>query len=143
MKIVKSLFISLILSLSFISSSKATELIFQFTNPAFGGNPLYGSYYLQSAQMQNIFKEKKESWFKSKSLIERFTDSFTSQLLYRMSDYILDQLFGEDNTLPESPMTYTIGNFRIEYNPSGDYYTFTITDLSTGESSTIQVPKFM
>jgi len=143
MKIIKFLFISLILSLSFISSSKATELIFQFTNPSFGGNPLYGSYYLQSAQMQNIFKEKKESWFKSKSLIERFTDSFTSQLLYRMSDYILDQLFGEDNTLPESPMTYTIGNFRIEYNPSGDYYTFTITDLSTGESTTIQVPKIM
>jgi curli production assembly/transport component CsgF len=143
MKIVKFFFISLILSLSFISSSKATELIFQFTNPAFGGNPLYGSYYLQSAQMQNIFKEKEESWFKSKSLIERFTDSFTSQLLYRMSDYILDQLFGEDNTLPESPMTYTIGNFRIEYDPSGDYYTFTITDLSTGESSTIQVPKIM
>jgi curli production assembly/transport component CsgF len=143
MKIIKFLFISLILSLSFISSSKATELIFQFTNPSFGGNPLYGSYYLQSAQMQNIFKEKKESLFKSKSLIERFTDSFTSQLLYRMSDYILDQLFGEDNTLPNSPMTYTIGNFRIEYDPSGDYYTFTITDLSTGESTTIQVPKFM
>jgi curli production assembly/transport component CsgF len=143
MKIVKYLFISLILSLNFISSSKAAELIFQFTNPSFGGNPLYGSYYLQSAQMQNVFKEKKDSLFQPKSLIERFTDSFTNQLLYRMSDYILDQLFGKDNTLPDSPKTYTIGNFRIEYNPSGDYYTFTITDLSTGESTTIQVPKVM
>jgi len=143
MKIVKFLFISLILSLSFISSSKATELIFQFTNPAFGGNPLYGSYYLQSAQMQNVFKEKKLPLFKPKSLIERFTDSFTSQLLYRMSDYILDQLFGEDNTLPDGYWYYKIGNFKIEYNPTDDYYTFTITDLSTGESTTIQVPKFM
>jgi curli production assembly/transport component CsgF len=143
MKTVKILFISLILSLSFISSSKSAELIFQFTNPSFGGNPLYGSYYLQTAQMQNVFKEKKESLFQPKSLIERFTDSFTSQLLYRMSDYVLDQLFGKDNTLPDSPKTYTIGNFRIEYNPSGDYYTFTITDLSTGESTTIQVPKVM
>ncbi|PMP97067.1 MAG: hypothetical protein C0169_04045 [Thermodesulfobacterium geofontis] len=67
--------------------------------------------------MQNNFKEKREPLFKSKSLIERFTDSFTNLLLYRMSDYILDQLFGE-NGLPTEPQTYQIGNFRIEYDPT-------------------------
>jgi curli production assembly/transport component CsgF len=140
MKIAKILLMSFILSLSFISLSNASELVFQFTNPSFGGNPLYGSYYLQSAQMQNIFKEKQEPLFKSKSLIERFTDSFTNLLLYRMSDYILDKLFGE-NGLPTEPQTYQIGNFRIKYDPTGDSYIFTIIDISTGESTTIEVPK--
>ena len=93
--------------------------------------------------MQNTFKEEEEPWFEEKSLIERFTDSFTSQLLYRMSDYILDQIFGPEGTLPNEYQSYTIGNFRIEYIPSSDYYTFTITDLSTGESTTIQIPNFM
>lgn len=141
MKLAKTFLITFILSLSFISFSNATELVFQFTNPSFGGNPLYGSFYLQSAQMQNIFKEKREPWYKPKSLLERFTESFTSQLLYRMSDYILDNLFGDDNQLPDSPVTYTIGNFIIDYDPTGENYVFTITDLSTGETTTIEVPK--
>lgn len=140
---IKKFLAGFILSLGLTSLSNATELVFQFTNPSFGGNPLYGSFYLQSAQMQNIFKEKMEDWWRERSLIERFTESFTSQLLYRMSDYILDQIFGEDNQLPDSPKTYIIGNFKIDYDPTGDYYVFTITDLSTGESTTIEVPKIM
>ncbi len=139
MKIKKFFLLGSLLSLT--SLSHATELVFQFTNPSFGGNPLYGSSYFQSAQMQNIFKEKPKPWFRHRSLIERFTDSFTSQLLYRMSHYILDQIFGEDNQLPDKPQSYTIGNFRIEYDPTGENYVFTITDLSTGESTTIEIPK--
>ncbi|MCS7278650.1 MAG: curli assembly protein CsgF [Thermodesulfobacteriaceae bacterium] len=133
----------LILVFGFYSLSKASELTFQFTNPSFGGNPLYSSFYLQSAQMQNIFTKKASSLYKPKSLIERFTESFTNQLLYRMSDYILDQLFGEDNQLPDRPMTYTIGNFKIEYDPTGENYVFTVTDLSTGQTTTLEVPKVM
>ncbi len=137
-------FLSLIWILSFgFKNSKASELTFQFSNPSFGGNPLYGSFYLQSAQMQNIFTKKSTGLFKPKTIIERFTESFTNQLLYRMSDYILDQLFGEDNQLPNKPMTYTIGNFRIEYDPTGENYVFTITDISTGQATTLEVPKVM
>lgn len=135
-----SLFFTIILILG--SIAMASELTFQFTNPSFGGNPLYGSYYLQSAQMQNTFT-KKSSFYTPKTLIERFTESFTNQLLYRMSDYILDQLFGEDNQLPDKPMIYTIGTFRIEYDPTGENYLFTITDISTGQTTTLEVPKVM
>lgn len=135
------LFLILIFGFSFFL--QAAELSFQFTNPSFGGNPLYGSFYLQSAQMQNIFTKKTSSLYKPKTLIERFTESFTNQLLYRMSDYILDQLFGEENQLPNEPLNYTIGNFRIEYDPTGDNYLFTITDLSTGQTTTLEIPKVM
>ncbi len=132
--------ISLFLSLFMTGSAFASQLEFQFVNPSFGGNPLNGSYLLQQAQVQNKFKEERKPLFPQKSLIERFTDSFTNQLLYRMSDYILDRLFG-DSGLPTEPQTYTIGNFRIEYDPTGSNYKFTITNLSTGETTTIEVPR--
>lgn len=135
--------IPLFLGLFMAGAAFASQLEFQFVNPSFGGNPLNGSFLLQQAQLQNKFKEEKRPLFQPKSLIERFTDSFTNQLLYRMSDYILDQLFG-DTGLPTSPQTYQIGNFRIKYDPSDpNYYIFTITDISTGEETTIQVPKVM
>lgn len=119
----------------------ASELTFKFINPSFGGDALYGTYLLQQAQLQNKFKEEKKSLYQPKSLLERFTESFTSQLLYRMADIMLDQIFGNDNQLPDQEKTYTIGNFRIHFIPGTDTYTFEITDLSTGQTTTIEMPK--
>lgn len=125
------------------SSAFASELTFQFINPSFGGNPLNGSYLLQQASMQNKFKEDTTSWFKQQTVAERFTETFTNQLLYRMSYAILDQIFGPNNTLPDKPVTYTIGTFQIFFDPTGTNNVFTITDLTTGQSTTVEIPKFM
>jgi len=127
----------------FISPLLASELVFKFTNPSFGGDPLYGTFLLQQAQLQNKFKEKPSSFYQPKSLLERFTESFTSQLLYRMADLMLDQIFGEDNTLPETEQTYYIGNFMLHFIPGTDTYTFEITDLSSGQTTVIEMPKMM
>jgi curli production assembly/transport component CsgF len=120
----------------------ASELTFKFINPSFGGDALYGTYLLQQAQVQNKFKEEKKSLYQPKSLLERFTESFTSQLLYRMANIMLNKIFGENNQLPEGEGTYYIGNFQIYYkSPQDDpYYTFEITDLSTGQTTTIKMP---
>lgn len=119
----------------------ASELKFEFVNPAFGGNPLNSTFLLQTAQMQNSFKEEIKFPFQEQSLIDRFVNSFTNQFLYRMSDYVLDQIFGEDGVPSDQPQRYQIGNFVIEYDPTGGTYKFIITDLSTGQSTTIEVPK--
>jgi len=127
----------------FTSPLFASELTFKFTNPSFGGDPLYGTFLLQQAQLQNKFKEKPRSLYQPKSLLERFTESFTSQLLYRMANVMLDQIFGEDNTLPDHEQTYTIGNFRIHFIPGDDKYTFEITDLSSGQTTVLEMPKMI
>ena len=46
------------ISLLLFSLSEASEMVFTFINPAFGGNPLNGQWLLNSAQAQNTFKEK-------------------------------------------------------------------------------------
>ena len=141
MKYVKwSLFlflVSLILNFRGFSS----ELTFRFLNPSFGGDPLYGSFLLQEAQTQNTFKEKSASFYRAKSLLERFSESFTNQLVYRMANLMLDKIFGENNQLPTELVTYTIGNFRITFDPTGENYVFEIYDLSTGESTRLEMPK--
>lgn len=137
------IFLSSAISLLLINSVRASELTFKFTNPSFGGDPLYGGFLLQQAQVQNKFKEKKEPLYQPKSLLERFTESFTSQLLYRMADMMLDQIFGDDNTLPDREVTYTIGNFRMHFIPGTDKYIFEITDISTGQTTVLEIPKYM
>lgn len=129
------------LSLLPIGYVGASELKFEFVNPAFGGNPLNSTFLLQTAQMQNSFKEETKFPFQEQSLIDRFVNSFTNQLLYRMSDYVLDQIFGADGVPSDQPQRYQIGSFIIEYDPTGGTYKFTITDLSTGQSTTIEVPR--
>lgn len=126
----------------FISTLQASELTFKFTNPSFGGEPLYGTFFLQEAQLQNDF-QKKSSSYKPKSLLDRFTESFTSQLLYRMANLMLNQIFGEDNTLPETEQIYTVGNFRIHFIPETDKYIFEITDLSSGQITILEMPKMI
>lgn len=133
--------------LSFIFSYNlfASELTFRFTSPSFGGDPLYGTFLLQQAQLQNKFKEKPSFLYQPKSLLDRFSEFFTNQLIYRMADIMLDQIFGEDGTLPTEKQTYTIGNFRISFDPitKSDFYIFTIEDLSTGQTTAIEIPKMI
>jgi len=143
MKYVKLIVFLFLVSLILSFRSFSSELSFKFLNPSFGGDPLYGSFLLKEAQLQNTFKEKSTSFYKPKSLLERFSESFTNQLIYRMADIMLDQIFGENNQLPEEPATYTIGNFRITFDPTGDNYIFEIYDLSTGESTRLEMPKYL
>lgn len=123
--------------------AESSELTFRFINPSFGGDAIYGGFLLQQAQLQNKFKDTSRSLFQPKSILERFTESFTNQLLYRMANLIINQIFGDDNQLPDKPATYTIGNFKIFFNPENDKYTFEITDLSTGQTTVLEVPRFI
>lgn len=146
MKLKSSLLIFyIVLNFFTCSSLYASELTFKFTNPSFGGDPLYGTFLLQQAQLQNKFKEKPSFLYKPRSLLDRFSEFFTNQLIYRMADLMLDQIFGEDGTLPEEKQTYTVGNFKISFDPisKSDFYVFTIEDLSTGQTTSIEIPKMM
>lgn len=140
-----SVILYVVLNFFIYSSLYASELTFKFTNPSFGGDPLYGTFLLQQAQLQNKFKEKPSFLYQPKSLLDRFSEFFTNQLIYRMANLMLDQIFGKDGTLPEERQTYTVGNFRISFDPIGksDFYVFTIEDLSTGQTTSIEIPKMI
>ena len=59
------------------------NMVFQFVNPNFGGNPNNGSFLLNEAQAQNSYKDPDSYDFGSSgtSALDNFTSSIQSQLL--------------------------------------------------------------
>ena len=135
----------LILALFFFSQTffycqtRASELLYQPQNPAFGGNPLNGSYLLGRAQAQNNFKDPKA--FSSRDPLENFEDTLTRQVLNQISRRVLDQAFGQGEL--EAGGLFVYGDFEIEIittNP--DFILLTITDTTTGDVTEIEIPIF-
>lgn len=112
--------------------ANSSELIFQFTNPSFGGNPLNGSFLLQQAQLQNKFKEKTEE----KSLLEQFEPMYQAQYLSK----ILDDAYENNGANLVDGATYTVGGLQITVTKANNVITLVVLDPATGRQTTFQVP---
>ena len=126
-------------SLFLVSSVAATELVYEFVNPSFGGNPFNGPWLLQQAQLQNQFKEKREVWWKPKTPLERFTEQLEYTVLSRLAQRIAEAAFGEEKLQPGE---YTVGSYKISVTTDANGITVVITEISTGNITSIQVPYY-
>ncbi|MCX7988337.1 MAG: curli assembly protein CsgF [Thermodesulfovibrio sp.] len=121
-----------LLSLAFMPGlAKSSELIFQFTNPSFGGNPLNGSFLLQQAQAQNKFREKTPET----SLLEQLNPMYQAQFLSK----ILEDAYENGGTNIQ-PGEYIIGGLIINVTKEPGKLTLLVTDPATGQRTTYQVP---
>lgn len=114
--------------------ANSSELIFQFTNPSFGGNPLNGNFLLQQAQMQNKFKEKTGE----KSLLEQFAPMYQAQYL----SSILDDAYQNNGANLPDDGEYLIGGLKVHVtkNATTKVITLVVTDPGTGQQTTFQIP---
>ena len=119
----------------------ATELIYTSVNPSFGGNPLNGAFLLNQATLQNKFKEEKavREPISPKSPLERFTQQLEYSVFNRMANRIVDTAFGEDTLQPGE---YTFGNYKVSVTTNAGGITTVITEISTGNTTTIQIPYY-
>lgn len=126
------------------SATMATELVWEFVNPSFGGSPFNGDWLLASAQAQNKHVEKAASQAGTASLLQDFENRLNSQILYRLSNKIIEEAFGEESLLPpgEDEASYTVGSFDVQITSDISGITVSLTDLTTGNSTTVQVPYF-
>ncbi|WP_068549789.1 curli production assembly/transport component CsgF [Thermosulfidibacter takaii] len=139
-KIIFTLILGLTLSLAGLARS--SNLTFYFTNPSFGGNPMYGDFLLREAEMQNSFKEKSGGDFggyEPESPLTEFQDSLSREVLYRLSQKVVDEAFGEDGVQEGH---YQIGSYVIDVTPGSSGITINIKDISSGGSTTVQVPYY-
>ena len=116
----------------------ATELVYTPINPSFGGNPLNWSGLLNQATLQNKFKEKRPPRV-PKSPLERFTEQLEYSVFSRMANRIVDTAFGEDTLQPGE---YVFGNYKISVTTDASGITTIITEISTGNTTTIQIPYY-
>jgi curli production assembly/transport component CsgF len=114
----------------------ASQLVFEFQNPSFpGGNPLTGTFLLNSAQAQNKFREVRPE----RSTLERFNEALTRQVMHRLASRLIATAFGEEGI---SPGHYQIGNFTIDITKDIGGLTVHMVDISTGGKTTVQIPYY-
>ncbi|MCE1117644.1 MULTISPECIES: curli assembly protein CsgF [Pseudomonas] len=111
----------------------ATELVYTPVNPAFGGNPLNGTWLLNNAQAQNDYDDPdlkdRSSAFTGTSALERFTNQLESRMLGQLLDNISNGNTGSMST----------DAFLIDVIDNAGALSIRVTDRATGEISFIQV----
>ncbi|MCA0899409.1 curli assembly protein CsgF [Microbulbifer agarilyticus] len=112
-------------------STLATELIYEPTNPNFGGNPLNGTFLLQNAQSQDDHDDPDSpaDLYQQPSALDRFTDSLETRLLNQLLTDVGDGNSGELIT----------DDFIVQIVDNDGVLTVLITDRSTGDKSEIVV----
>ena len=108
------------------------NMVFQFVNPNFGGNPNNGSYLLNSAQAQNSYKDPSYSsdrGIQMPSALDNFTQALQSQ--------VLGGLLTNINT--GKPGRMVTNDFIVDIANTDGQLQLNVTDRKTGKTSTIQV----
>lgn len=105
----------------------ATQLTYTPVNPAFGGNPLNGSYLLQNASAQN--DNNSGSGYVPPTALERLASSLESRL---MSQLFNDAANGGEGYLRTN-------DFEIQVINEDGTLMVHITDIATGETTVIEV----
>lgn len=118
-------------------TAAAQQLTYQPTNPAFGGSPLNYNWMLQSAQLQNQFKEDDTDRFFRDPLAD-FEQSLQRQILNQLSRELITNRFGDLDLT--QPGTFNLGDFQIEVVPGIDGISIRIFNLLTGEETVVTVP---
>ena len=120
-----------LLLLAFSPASWSGNLVFQFVNPNFGGNPNNGSFLLSEANAQNSYKDPSGYDFESStpSALDNFTSAIQSQLL--------GNLMG--NISQGKPGRLVTKDFIVDVTNTDGRLMMNILDRSSGKSSTIEV----
>lgn len=120
-------------------ASEAQDLVHTPISPTFGGNPFNSAHILGTANAQNDYKDPSLPNANA-SQADQFARQLQSRLLSALSSQITDAIFGAN---PQERGTITFGDQTVEFVRSLDSVTLTITNTSTGEVTTVQVPTFL
>ncbi|WP_231568221.1 curli assembly protein CsgF [Novosphingobium malaysiense] len=129
-----------LVSAAFVSATGALaqDIVYQPTDPTFGGNPFNSAHLLGIANAQNTYKDPNSS--SSSSQADIFARQLQSRLLSALSSQIVDAIFGEN---PQQSGTISFGGQTITFDRGLTDVTLNITNDDTGEVTTIVVPTFV
>lgn len=113
----------------------AGELTYTPYNPSFGGSPFNGSNLMSSANAINKFKDPDQPSFEQ-SLEDRLDSLVLSQLVSQL----VSNSFDTDGNIANGQ--FNTGLNLIDVSTSGGITTIQITNVATGETTTIQLPTF-
>ena len=119
-----------------VSPIYAGELSYTPINPSFGGSPFNGSNLLGSANAINKFKDPDAPTFTDQTLQDRLDSLILSQVVSQLVSNAFDP-----NATPFANGTFNTGLNNIVVTTAGGVTTIVITNIATGETTTVQVPQ--
>lgn len=120
----------------FANVCAAGTLVYTPINPAFGGNPLNGSWLLSQAQAQNQFTQSSSSSTSSstESPGQVFAQELTSQLYSSLANQITSAIFGQNAA---QSGTFSFEGTTITYQHVGGNIEISINDGQTITNVTV------
>jgi curli production assembly/transport component CsgF len=119
-------------------AAHASSIVYQPTNPTFGGYAANGPTLFSEAQAQNSFTAKTPTipgLSTNQSPAQQFAATIQSRLLSALADKITNAVFGES---PQQQGTFTVGGTTISFNHVGTNVVLHVNDGTT--TTTITLP---
>jgi len=114
----------------------AGDLVFSYTNPTFGGNPLNASGFLNNANAQNTFTATPTV---QPSALEKLTSSLQAAMLSKLQASVTGYVFDTKGSLV-SGTQYTAGDYQVTVIVNPDKtVSLTTLEISTGNSTVINL----
>lgn len=120
---------------------QASELVYNPINPSFGGNPMYGSYLLGSAQATSKHEDKggqgNGSPFASQTPLEQFNETLERSILSQLASAATSQVLQNGKFVPGVMETE---GFRVNViDLGGGNLKVVTTDKLSGAQNEFQV----
>ncbi len=116
------------------------DLVYQPTNPAFGGTYANYSWLLNSANNQNPYGGGDGfSSFRDDPL-QNFEQQLQRRILDQISRQVIEERFGEIDLTQEG--TFDFERFSVDVTPGPSGINIRVFNKETGESTTIDIPRF-
>lgn len=123
-----------------VSDARGQDLVYEPTNPAFGGSAVNYSWLLNSANQQNPYEgDQGFSSFRDNPL-QNFEQRLQRQVLDQLSRELIQDRFGEVDLTQEG--TYDFQQFRVEVRPGPGGISIQVFNKQSGETSTVEIPRF-
>jgi curli production assembly/transport component CsgF len=111
-------------------------MVYKPISPSFGGDSFNSTHLQGLAGIENQFKPK-EKKATAESESERFISMLESRLYSSLASQVAEAIFGEN---AQQNGTITFDDQQISFNNTGTSIELMITDLNTGQVTTIVVP---
>ncbi|MCI0511296.1 curli production assembly/transport component CsgF [Chromohalobacter marismortui] len=106
----------------------AGDLVYQPINPAFGGDPFYINYLLQTADVQNQYKDDGDEYsslFEEETTADKFADAIRNTMIAGSASQLSEAIF-QDGAPPSG--NFSLDGAMVSYETVGDRVVVNISD---------------
>jgi len=114
------------------------ELTYEPINPVFGGSVGNGQFLLSTANEQNPFDGGRDPF--RRDPLENFEQRLQRQVLNQISRQVIQDRFGDIDLTQEG--SFDFERFTVDVTPAAGSITIRVFNKTTGESTTVEIPRF-